>query len=59
MHEKYVDEVKNYKNLYFTGRLANYKYMNMDEAVRRAMNLYEEITGLEADPKDVNVLTLD
>ncbi len=44
-YEKYAQEAKAYKNLYLLGRLANYKYINMDIAVKNAMTLYEEITG--------------
>jgi len=48
-YSKYVDEAKNYKNLYLLGRLANYKYINMDVAVKNAMSLYEQLTGDEID----------
>ncbi len=44
-YKKYEEEAKQYKNLYLLGRLANYKYINMDVAVKNAMLLYEEITG--------------
>ena len=42
-YKKYVEEAKAYKNLYLLGRLANYKYINMDVAVRNAMNLFDAI----------------
>lgn len=42
-HKKYEDEAKQYKNLYLLGRLANYKYINMDMAVKNAMDLYEKL----------------
>jgi len=41
---KYYQEAKAYKNLYLLGRLANYKYINMDEAVYNAMSLFRMIT---------------
>ncbi len=44
-YAKYLEESKAYKNLYLLGRLANYKYINMDIAVKNAMELYENITG--------------
>lgn len=44
-YEKYLSEAKNYKNLYLLGRLATYKYINMDVAVKNAMSLYEELAG--------------
>lgn len=43
LYGKYADEAKNYKNLYLLGRLAKYEYINMDVAVRRAFELYENI----------------
>ncbi len=46
-YDKYKEEAKQYKNLYLLGRLANYKYINMDVAVKNAMSLYAEITGDE------------
>ncbi len=42
-YEKYLEEAKAYKNLYLLGRLANYKYVNMDVAVRNAINLFDSI----------------
>lgn len=46
-YAKYAEEAKAYKNLYLLGRLANYKYINMDVAVKNAMNLFNEINGAE------------
>lgn len=46
---KYQEMAGQYKNLYLLGRLGTYKYMNMDEAVRKAIDLYEEIEGDEFD----------
>ena len=40
---QYLEESLKYKNLYLLGRLANYKYIEMDVAVRNAMTLYEKI----------------
>ena len=31
------------KNVYFVGRLANYKYFNMDQAVRNALDFVSKI----------------
>ncbi len=42
-YEKYKKEAEGYKNLYLLGRLANYKYINMDVAVKNAMDLAEEL----------------
>ena len=52
-YAKYEQEAKTYKNLYLLGRLAKYKYIDMDDAVRYAMDLYTEITGATADVNDI------
>lgn len=41
--DKYLKESKKYKNLYLLGRLANYKYIDMDDAIKNAINLFDEI----------------
>lgn len=51
-HEHYVryeQLAKDYKNLHLLGRLGKYKYLDMDDAVKNAMCLYEEITGETVD----------
>ena len=42
-YEQYKESVKNIKNLYFCGRLAEYRYYNMDAVVARALELVKEI----------------
>lgn len=42
-YEAYRDEAKKYQDLHLLGRLANYKYINMDVAVRNAMDLFEKL----------------
>ena len=44
LYKKYFDEAKNLKNTYFLGRLGDYKYYDMDKAINRALELFEEIT---------------
>ena len=46
-YKKYFEEASGYKNLYLLGRLANYKYINMDVAVKNAMNLFNEINDID------------
>lgn len=41
MYEKYIALADGYKNLILVGRLAEYKYYNMDAVVARAMELFE------------------
>jgi UDP-galactopyranose mutase len=43
INEKYQKEVEKLKNIIFAGRLANYKYYNMDQAFENALNLFSKI----------------
>jgi len=40
---KYKNEIKKLKNVYFIGRLAQYKYLNMDQVVAEALKLFNRI----------------
>lgn len=43
IYSKYTKEVKKLSNIvYFVGRLADYKYYNMDQIVARALNVFEK-----------------
>ena len=44
MYERYEGLAKTVENLYLGGRLADFKYYNMDQAVLRALDIYEEIS---------------
>ena len=44
LYEKYLDDAKELNNVYFLGRLGDYKYYDMDKAILRAIELFEEIT---------------
>ncbi len=39
MYSAYEEEAKRYRNLYLCGRLANFKYYNMDQALKAALEL--------------------
>lgn len=43
LYRKYADDVAKYKNLHLLGRLAEYKYYNVDVMARRAMDLADEL----------------
>lgn len=43
MYQKYQECARQVKNLYPCGRLAEFKYYNMDQVVARAMSVYREI----------------
>jgi len=43
LYQKYLDDAKKLNNVYFLGRLGDYKYYDMDKAILRALELFEEI----------------
>lgn len=43
LYSKYRKLVKELKNIYFCGRLAEYKYYNMDQVVARMLELFKQI----------------
>ena len=46
LHKLYLDAVATeMPGAYFAGRLADYRYYDMDQAVLRALLLYREIAG--------------
>lgn len=44
LYRKYVEDAKKYENLYLLGRLAEYKYYNIDAMAEKAMLLAEQLT---------------
>jgi UDP-galactopyranose mutase len=42
-YNKYWNEAKKWRNIYLCGRLAEYRYYNMDAVIERALETYEEI----------------
>lgn len=46
VYKLYLDRAKQIENLIICGRLADYKYYNMDEVIERTLNLYESIKGI-------------
>lgn len=43
IYEQYKKKADQLEDVYFVGRLANYKYFNMDQAFRNALDLFEKI----------------
>ena len=43
LYNKYAEEAKALKNVYFLGRLGDYKYYDIDKAVLRAVELFESV----------------
>ena len=45
-YNRYKDLANSYKNLYLCGRLAEYKYYNMDAVIKKAFELVEKIKNI-------------
>lgn len=43
LYKKYEKMALNLKSVHFLGRLAKYKYYNMDQAIKKSLELFEEI----------------
>lgn len=43
IYQEYKKEAEKLRNIYFVGRLANYKYFNMDQAFRNALDLFASL----------------
>lgn len=43
LYQKYLDNAQNLDNVYFLGRLGDYKYYDMDKAVLRALEVFEDL----------------
>jgi len=41
----YLQEAKSYGNIFLCGRLAEFKYYNMDDCILHAFDVFEEIRG--------------
>ncbi len=54
LYKKYELKSLALKNTYFTGRLASYKYYNMDQVVAQSLSLYKQLTGAKENGKYVN-----
>ena len=46
LYKKYQELATSTRNVYFVGRLATYRYYNMDQVVAQALTLYGKLTGL-------------
>lgn len=45
LYRRYVEEAEKYDNLFLCGRLAEYKYYNMDMVIESTLEKYEKIKG--------------
>ena len=51
LYERYAELAANEKNVAFVGRLASYKYFNMDEAILNALEMFDNYSSGVLDPK--------
>ena len=51
LYERYAELAANEKNVAFVGRLASYKYFNMDEAILNALEMFDNLLERVLDPK--------
>ena len=51
IYTKYKTEADKLQDVYFVGRLANYKYFNMDQAFKNALDLFDSIENKQPDYK--------
>ena len=49
IYEKYKARADQLTDVYFVGRLANYKYFNMDQAFKNALDLYRTLEHAKVD----------
>ena len=54
LYELYRELAENTQNVYFCGRLANYRYFNMDQVVAQALHLYRNIVEDEMAAASLN-----
>jgi UDP-galactopyranose mutase len=47
LYKKYHDLASQLENVHFVGRLATYKYYNMDQVVAQALTTFKKITNIE------------
>ena len=47
-HELYKKEAEKIENLFFCGRLANFKYYNMDQALKCSLSLGDELSHIRS-----------
>jgi UDP-galactopyranose mutase len=52
IYEKYKAAADQLTDVYFVGRLANYKYFNMDEAFKNALDLFASLEGVKTTMLD-------
>jgi UDP-galactopyranose mutase len=57
-YQKLADAEEKKSNVYFVGRLASYKYFNMDQAVKNALQVWEKLEHVHAVDLEPRVKSL-
>jgi len=55
IYERYKAEADKLQDVYFVGRLANYKYFNMDQAFKNALDLFDSLHKADTDHRKASV----
>ena len=52
LYKKYkaLADAEEQKGVHFVGRLANYKYFNMDQAIENALQIFDRLARKEGPP---------
>jgi UDP-galactopyranose mutase len=58
IYKKYKALADASEGIYFVGRLATYKYYNMDQVVAQALTLYQRLAKKEVKPAVKEIVTL-
>jgi UDP-galactopyranose mutase len=54
LYKRYQLLANSLPNVFFTGRLATYKYYNMDQVIAQSLTLYKKITAIEKNERPIN-----
>jgi UDP-galactopyranose mutase len=52
LYNRYLEMAEKLPNIYYFGRLGDYKYYNMDKAVERALEIFEEVKTRDKAAKE-------
>ena len=54
LYDRYKDLADKIPHVHFTGRLATYKYYNMDQVVAQSLKLYKKLTQISTPGEPIN-----
>jgi len=59
LYKKYQSMAEKESNVTFVGRLANYKYFNMDQAILNALELFDKDSGVPEEEQWTDILAVE